>query len=29
MNMMGQAIEQGAGQALIAEDARPFLERKV
>jgi hypothetical protein len=29
MNMMGQAIEQGAGQALIAEDARPFLEREV
>jgi hypothetical protein len=29
MNMMGEAIEQRAGQTLIAEDARPFLESKI
>ena len=29
MDMVGEAIEQRAGQALIPEDARPFLERQI
>jgi hypothetical protein len=29
MDMAGEAIEQRAGQTLIAEDARPFLKRKM
>ena len=29
MDMVGQAIEQRTGQALIPEDARPFLERQI
>ena len=29
MDMMREAIEQRAGQALIPEDARPFLERQI
>jgi len=29
MDLMREAIEQRAGQTLIAEDARPFLEWKI
>ena len=29
MDMVGEAIEQGAGQTLIPEDARPFLEWQI
>jgi hypothetical protein len=29
MDMVGEPIEQGAGQTLIPEDARPFLEWQI
>jgi hypothetical protein len=29
MDMVGEAIEQRAGQTLIAEDARPFVQWKI
>ena len=29
MDMMGEAVEQRAGEALIAEDAGPFVERQI